>query len=389
LDFVKAVLALETGRTFTGRAFGATGETSGEVVFCTALTGYQEILTDPSYQGQIVVMTYPHIGNYGAHESLMESKKPYAAGFVCREFSPMASHWQPAAPLLDFMRAHGVIGIDDIDTRALTRHLREVGCKQGIIATGNVNPKALVEKAKRAKAMAGADLVKEVTCSGSYQWKESFPPSLPLSHAPSATQIGESNKRDRKVVVMDFGVKENILRSLYQRGCDVTVVNAKTSAQDILALRPDGVMLSNGPGDPAAVTYAIDTIRNLVRHNEDNPARPVPLFGICLGHQLLGLAMGGKTYKLKFGHRGANHPVKDLTTGKVEVTTQNHGFAVDIDSLAGKPVEMTHLNLNDHTCEGLRHKHLPIFSVQYHPEACPGPHDAHYLFDRFIGLIKK
>ena len=367
---MKAVLALETGRVFTGRSFGAERETVGEVVFCTALTGYQEILTDPSYQGQVVVMTYPHIGNYGTHDNLNESRRPFVAGFVAREFSAMASHWQPAQLLEKFMKHHGVVGIDDIDPRALTKHLRTVGVCQGVIASGEVSAKALIDRAKQAAKMAGSDLVKDVTCATSYKWKEEGDP------APK-----------RKVVVMDFGVKNNILRCLARRECAVTGVPADASVKDILALKPDGVMLSNGPGDPAAVSYAIDAIRGFIAHNQSG--RYLPVFGICLGHQLTGLALGGKTYKLKFGHRGANHPVKDLTTGKVEVTTQNHGFAVDIDSLAGKDVELTHINLNDNTLEGLRHKKLPIFSVQYHPEAFPGPHDAQYLFDRFIGLMEK
>ncbi len=364
----RAVLALETGKIFEGRAFGAEGETSGEVVFCTSLTGYQEILTDPSYQRQIVVMTYPHVGNYGTNDTLNESDRPYVAGFVAREFSNTASHWQPMKSLESFMQAHKIVGIDDIDTRALVRHLRSVGVCQGIIATGeDVSAKELVERAKKAGRMEGADLVKEVTCEKPYSWMS----------------IGQPK---RKVVLMDFGVKRNIMQSLAERGCDVTVVPAQTTAEEIVAMNPSGVMLSNGPGDPAAVTYAIKTIRELVERNKD---QYLPLFGICLGNQLLGLAMGGKTSKLKFGHRGANHPVKDLTTGKVSVTTQNHGFVVDIDSLAGKDVELTHMNLNDNTLEGFRHKSLPIFSVQHHPEACPGPHDAHDLFDRFIGFMDK
>jgi carbamoyl-phosphate synthase small subunit len=373
---MKATLALETGRVFVGAAFGAEGETSGEVVFCTALTGYQEILTDPSYQRQIVVMTYPHIGNYGTRKIFDEAARPFAAGFVAKEFSGTASHWGDAGSLSTieaYMKKYGVTGIEGIDTRALTRHLRDVGCKRGVIATGEVPAKSLVEKAKRTADMSGADLVREVSCPAPYEWE------------------GEPDLRKtepKRIVVMDFGVKRSILRSLAERGCRVDIVPAGTSAEEILARSPDGIMLSNGPGDPAAVTYAVDTIRRLVAHDE-KASKPIPIFGICLGHQLLGLALGGKTYKLKFGHRGANHPVKDLTTGKVEVTTQNHGFAVDIDSMAGKAVELTHVNLNDQTLEGFRHKHLPVFSVQYHPEASPGPHDAHYLFDRFIDLAGK
>jgi len=373
---VKTVLALETGRVFEGRAFGAVGETAGEVVFCTALTGYQEVLTDPSYQGQIVVMTYPHIGNYGTAPDFDESEKPHVAGFVAREFSPMASHWKAVSRMDDHMKKHGVVGLEDIDTRALVRHLRDVGVCRGIVSSENVKPKVLVDRAKKHARMTGLDLVREVTCAKPHRWGPPAPPA-PEKSAPR-----------RKVALMDFGVKRNIMKSLAARGCDVTIFPAQTSFDDLLSFQPDGVMLSNGPGDPAAVTYAIETIRRLVRHNEEANA-PIPVFGICLGHQLLGLALGGRTYKLKFGHRGANHPVKDLTTGRVEVTTQNHGFAVDIDSLAGKPVELTHINLNDNTLEGLRHKKLPVFSVQYHPEAAPGPHDARYLFGRFMSLMEK
>ncbi|MBK8870252.1 MAG: glutamine-hydrolyzing carbamoyl-phosphate synthase small subunit [Elusimicrobia bacterium] len=370
---MKARLALETGRVFEGNGFGAVGETAGEVVFCTALAGYQEIMTDPSYQGQIVVMTYPHIGNYGTTPDFNESKKPHVAGYVAREFSPMASHWKTVEPIDDYMKKNGVVGLDGIDTRALVRHLRDAGVCRGVISTETLSAAALVDRAKQQLSMSGADLVKEVTCSAAYPW----------TTAPAASAGGK-----KKVALLDFGAKFNIMNSLAGMGCEVTVFPARTSLADLLKTNPDGIMLSNGPGDPAAVTYAIDTIRALVSHNE-KAKKPIPVFGICLGHQLLGLALGGRTFKLKFGHRGANHPVKDLTTGKVEVTTQNHGFAVDIDSLKGLPVELTHINLNDQTLEGLRHKTLPLFSVQYHPEAFPGPHDAHYLFDRFLGLMKK
>lgn len=368
---MKAILALESGDIFEGRAFGAEKDSVGEVVFCTALMGYQEVLTDPSYQGQIVVMTYPHIGNYGVHADLMESAKPFVAGFVAREFSDTASHWQKPGLLMDFMKKHGVTGVQDIDTRALVRILRTKGALRGVIGVGEkAKPKDLVERAKKSPSMSGANLVDKVTCAKSYHWREEGDP------APT-----------KRVVVMDFGVKHNILRSLSKHGLDVTVVPASAGIKEILASKPDGVMLSNGPGDPAVVTDGIKTIRDLIAHNA--AGNYLPVFGICLGHQLTGLALGGKTFKLPFGHRGANHPVKDLTTGKVEITTQNHGFCVDIDSLAGKDVELTHVNLNDGTCEGLRHKKLPIFTVQYHPEAFPGPHDSAYLFDRFKEMIHK
>jgi len=357
---MKAILALEDGTIFEGTSFGAAGEQTGEVVFNTSMTGYQEILTDPSYKGQIVTMTYPLIGNYGINPEDFESEKPHLSGFVVREASRIVSNWRSSMSLPDFLKKHKIIGIEGVDTRALTLHIRSAGAMKGIISTEDLDPKSLVMKAKESKGLVGVDLVKKVTCKEIYEW----------------------NKQGKyKVVLLDCGAKHNIMRDLAKRGCHVIVVPAKTSAKKILSMKPDGVMLSNGPGDPAAVTYVIETVRELVGK--------VPMFGICLGHQMLGLALGGKTFKLKFGHRGANHPVMDLSTKKVEITSQNHGFCVDIDSLDAKKIELTHLNLNDKTSEGLRHKKYPVFSVQYHPEASAGPHDSKYLFDRFIKMMEK
>ena len=357
---MKAILALEDGTLFEGAAFGANGEAAGEVVFNTSMTGYQEILTDPSYKGQIVTMTYPLIGNYGINSDDSESEKPHLSGFVVREKSRIYSNWRAQMSLDEYLKKNKVIGIEGIDTRALTLHIRSAGAMKGILSTKDPDPKSLVEKAKSSPGLVGIDLVKEVTCSKSYVW----------------------NKEGRfKVVLIDCGAKHNIMRELAARDCQVTVVPADTSSKKILSLSPDGVMLSNGPGDPAAVTYVIQTVKELLGQ--------VPIFGICLGHQMLGLALGGKTFKLKFGHRGANHPVMDLRTRKVEITCQNHGFCVDLESLDKKDVELTHLNLNDQTSEGLRHKKYPAFSVQYHPEASAGPHDSKYLFDEFIRDMKE
>jgi carbamoyl-phosphate synthase small subunit len=361
----RATLALEDGTVFEGRSFGRQGETTGEVVFNTALCGYQEVLTDPSYAGQIVTMTYPHIGNYGVNREDVESARPQVAGFVVREASTRASSWRASGELHRYLDEHGVVGISEIDTRALTRHLRTHGAKRGVISTISSEAPFLIERAQRSRSMVGLDLAREVTCAERYQ----FGP-------PSGAQ------RPYRVVAYDFGMKHNILRMLAAAGCDVTVVPASTTAVETLALGPEGVFLSNGPGDPEPVTYAIEASKAFMD-------RRLPIFGICLGHQILGLACGGKTFKLKFGHRGANHPVKNLTTGQVEVTSQNHGFAVD-PSLFEKPEFIqTHVNLNDGTVEGFRHRELPVISVQYHPEASPGPHDSHYLFDEFIGLMQK
>jgi len=359
----KAVLALEDGRTFIGRSVGAGGEAAGEVVFNTSLTGYQEIMTDPSYTGQIVVMTYPHIGNYGVNAEDMESTRPYAEGLIVREASPIVSNWRAEESLQGYMERYNMVGLAEIDTRALVRHLRQHGSLRGVMASGDVDPAALVEKARALPSMAGLDLARTVTCRAGYAW----------DRAPRAEPARY------RVVAYDFGIKHSILRQLSARGCEVQVVPAHAKAAEVLRLDPHGIFLSNGPGDPEPVTYAIENIRQLLGRK--------PIFGICLGHQLMGLALGGRTYKLKFGHHGGNHPVKNLGTGRVEITAQNHGFAVDPDSINPQHVEITHMNLNDQTVEGLRHRSLPAFSVQYHPEAAPGPHDANYLFTEFTRLM--
>jgi carbamoyl-phosphate synthase small subunit len=373
---VRAILALEDGRVFNGRAAGACTRRGGEVVFNTSLTGYQEVFTDPSYAGQIVCLTYPHIGNVGANHDDEESAKPYIEGLVVREFSALASNWRSTESAQQYLERHGVPVIWDLDTRALVRHLRERGALRGVVAADGTPADKLVSEARAIPTMAGLELASRVTCAKKYEWaRGSIDLATPIIAKPSGRESGAHYR----VVAYDFGIKQNILRLLADHGCDVMVVPAQTSAEDVLALKPHGVFLSNGPGDPEPIGYAIQNIRKLLGR--------MPIFGICLGHQLCGLALGGRTFKLKFGHHGSNHPVKNLLTGKVEITAQNHGFCVDPDSLPSSDVEITHVNLNDHTNEGMRHRSLPLFSVQYHPEASPGPHDARYLFDGFIKMM--
>ena len=368
-----ALLALADGRIFRGESLGADGEATGEVVFNTAMTGYQEIMTDPSYKGQIVVMTYPLIGNYGINDEDVESRRPWVEGFVVKEASPTPSSWRGQRTLEEYMREQRIVGIQGIDTRALTRHLRDHGAQEGVISTEELDPARLAAKAKATPGLVGRDLVREVTIPAPHGWDEATWDRVRGYREPPAARF--------RVVAFDSGIKLNILRQLVSVGCHVNVVPASTPAAAVLEQKPDGVFLSNGPGDPEGVPYLIEAVRGLLGK--------VPIFGICLGHQILGLAAGGSTYKLKFGHHGANHPVKDLATGKVEITAQNHGFAVDPESVKAHSLELSHVNLNDGTCEGLRHRELPVFSVQYHPEASPGPHDANHLFHRFVDLMRR
>jgi carbamoyl-phosphate synthase small subunit len=366
-----AKLALEDGTVFTGRAFGATGTTEGEVVFNTSMYGYQEILTDPSYKGQIVTMTYPLIGNYGVNRQDVESKKPHVAGFIIKELPPAYSNYRADISLEQYLKDNNIIGIEGIDTRALTRRLRITGAMRGVLSTEILDDQKLVDRAKHGAQMLGADWVQAVKPEAQYEWDED----------QGDWRLGKVERGDGlHVVALDCGAKSNILRHLAERGVKVTVLPPDTTADEIMKHRPDGLFISNGPGDPAALDYAVKPIQGVLDK--------VPTFGICLGHQLLGRAIGATTYKLKFGHRGGNQPVKNLDTGRVEITSQNHGFAVDQKSLEAKGGVVTHLNLNDNTVEGFRHSKLPVFSVQYHPEASPGPHDAAYLFDAFIEMMK-
>ncbi len=380
---MQAILALEDGRIFRGEGHGHPGECQGEVVFNTSLTGYQEIATDPSYAGQIVVLTNPQIGNYGTNHSDNEASKPFIEGLIVREFSAISSNWRSEQVTDEYMERFSVPVLAEIDTRALVRHLRTKGVMRGVIATGASDPDALVRKARNIRKMDGTDLARVVSTKTRYEFDATDPRSQMGESllAEGFIQKPETQRKILHVAAYDFGIKQNILRMLARENCRVTVVPAETAADDVLGLKPDGVFLSNGPGDPEPVDYAVRAIRQMMGR--------VPIFGICLGHQLTGLALGGRTYKLKFGHHGGNHPVRNNLTGKVEITAHNHNFAVDPDSINANEVELTHVDLNDQTLEGLRHKSLPLFSVQYHPEAAPGPHDSHYLFRDFRRMMEE
>ncbi|BEQ13733.1 glutamine-hydrolyzing carbamoyl-phosphate synthase small subunit [Desulfoferula mesophila] len=376
-----ALLVLEDGTAFHCRTFAGSGEVAAEVCFNTAMTGYQEAITDPSYKGQMLAMTYPLIGNYGTNPEDVESRAVQVSAFLVKEYQEFPSNFRSTQSLREYLEAAGVMGVEGLDTRALTRHLRIRGAMKGVLSTEDLDPVSLAAKAQASPGLVGIDLVKEVTCHQAYRWLDGAPgPDLNLSGELDPQELWAGGEGHFKVVCLDCGIKFNILRRLEKRGNKLIVVPASTPAETILKLTPDGVFLSNGPGDPAAVTYVVDTVKNLLGRS--------PIFGICLGHQMIGQALGGKTYKLKFGHRGANQPVMDLKTSKVEITSQNHGFCVDSDTIDDPEVVMTHLNLNDRTLEGLSHRQVPVFCVQYHPEAAPGPHDADYLFDRFQDMMQ-
>lgn len=381
---MKAILALADGRIFKGESFGAAGEAEGEIVFNTSMSGYQEVLTDPSYCGQMVVMTYPLIGNYGINSEDFEATRPFLSAFIIRELSGIPSNWRSQQTLDEFLKQFGVIGIQGVDTRALTRHIREAGAQQAIISTLTSDPQLLIERAKKSPGLVGRDLAKEVTCKEPYDWQEvdewDWEEETPAIYMNERLERRKKPRKYFSVVAYDLGIKRNILRSLARVGCNVRVVPAHTPAEEVLAMEPDGVFISNGPGDPEGVPYVADSIKRLLGK--------VPIFGICLGHQILNLALGASTYKLRFGHHGGNQPVMDLQTRKVEITAQNHGFAV-MENSVKDDVEIISINLNDRTVEGIRHKKYPLISVQYHPEASPGPHDSSYLFQQFIQLMKK
>lgn len=377
---MKGFIVLEDGTVFEGRSLGIEGEKEGEIVFNTSMTGYQEIMTDPSYKGQIVAMTYPLIGNYGINDEDVESGNPKVEGFIAREFSKITSNFRAQDDLIGYLRKHNIIALEEVDTRALTKHIRLRGAMKAVISTVDQEAGSLIRKAKESQGIVGRDLVREVTCSSPYVYDdEQRPEAGGQRRDEDFALLTPNSELTLRVVVMDYGVKMNILRLLKKMGCEVTVMPATTKADEVLARSPDGVLLSNGPGDPEGVPYVIDEVRRLFGK--------LPIFGICLGQQLLGLAYGGKTYKLKFGHRGANQPIKDLATGKVYIASENHGFAVDLESIKDHPVRATHVNLNDDTIEGMEHEVLPIFSVQYHPEASPGPHDSYGLFARFRDMM--
>jgi carbamoyl-phosphate synthase small subunit len=369
---MKALVALEDGTIFEGESFTGPGESSGEIVFNTGMTGYQEILTDPSYKGQIVTMTYPLIGNYGINQEDMESARIQPEAFLVKEYCPFPSNFRSTGTLAAFLQQYGILGVEGIDTRALTKHIRQAGAMKGVVSTRLLEPEKLVQRAQDSEGLVGRDLVREVTCRETYGWTAAGP--------RSGEGFSSADPGQYRVVAIDYGLKYNQLRILAEKGCSIQVVPASTGPDAILGMDPDGIFLSNGPGDPAGIPGVVETVRELLGKK--------PVFGICLGHQILGLAYGGTTYKLKFGHRGSNQPVKDLETGHIEISCQNHGFCVDFDSLDPSEVELTHVNLNDNSLEGMKHKKFPAFSVQYHPENAPGPHDSLYLFDRFIEMMR-